>query len=291
MPSGPKFIRFFWPILNALRELGGSAKPREVIDLVVEKLGVPDEERAERTKRGTLRVDNQVHWARNYLVWAGLLDGSERGRWQLSRAGWNLPLEDQDHASAHALFKRVRMEHGGDWGQSTPDDNADPEQPPEPLDAEESEEVGLASGVLSTVLALSPGGFENLCKRLLTELGLVQLRTVGQSGDRGIDVEGHLRVNPVVSFRVGVQCKKYADGNQVTPRHIREFQGSLGPFDRGIFITTSVFTQQAEEQATAPGYKPIDLIDGERLVELLIGYGLGIRQVTVVDAGFFIPFQ
>ena len=94
-----------------------------------------------------------------------------------------------------------------------------------------------------------------------------------------------------MSFRVGVQCKRYADGNKVTPRDVREFQGALGPFDRGIFITTSVLTQQAEEQATAPGYKPIDLIDGERLVELLIEYRLGIKQVTVVDDEFFTPFQ
>ena len=130
MPSGPKFIRFFWPILTGLRELGGSAKPREVVDLVVEMLDIPDEERAERTKSGSLRVDNQIHWARNYLVWAGLLDGSQRGRWQLSNAGWSLALEDQDHASAYELFKRVRAEHGEEWGHSAPDDNTDPGAPP-----------------------------------------------------------------------------------------------------------------------------------------------------------------
>lgn len=291
MATGPKFIRFFWPILKALRELGGSAKPREVVDLVVEMLQVPDDERAERTKSGVPRVDNQVHWARNYLVWAGLLDGSQRGRWQLSKLGWTFPLDEQDHASAHELFKRVRVEHGNEWGQSTPEDNTDPEQPPEPLDAGDSDEISLTAGVRSTVLALTPGGFEQLCKRLLTELGLMQLRAVGQAGDRGIDVEGHLRINSVVSFRVGVQCKRYADGNKVTPKDVREFQGALGPFDRGIFMTTSVLTQQAEEQATAPGYKPIDLIDGERLVELLIESRLGIKQVTVVDDEFFTPFR
>jgi restriction system protein len=82
----------------------------------------------------------------------------------------------------------------------------------------------------------------------------------------------------------------YGDGNQVTPRHVREFQGALGPFDRGIFMTTSVFTQEAEEQASSPGCKPVDLIDGERLVELLLQYQLGIKQLTVVDADFFAPF-
>lgn len=139
---------------------------------------------------------------------------------------------------AYELFKRVRVEHGDKCGQSAPDDNADPEVPPEPVTPSESDDVELATAVRSAVLALIAAGFENLSKRLLTELGLTQLRTVGLTGDRGIDVEGHLRVNPVVSFRVGVQCKRYADGNQVTPRQVCELQGALGPFDRGILITT-----------------------------------------------------
>lgn len=294
MASGPKFIRFFWPVIAALRDLGGSARPREVVDLTLDNLQIDDDERAERTKSGSLRVANQVHWARNYLVWAGLVDGSQRGRWALSPDGWSLPLEQQDAETALALFKRVRTEHSDEWGQVTGSDESDdpdPEEPPTAIDEGESSEVALTTEVRATVLSLSPAGFENLCKRLLTELGLVQLRTVGQAGDRGIDVEGHLRVNSVVSFRVGVQCKLYNDGNKVTPRQIREFQGALGPFDRGIFMTTSVFTQQAEEQATSPGYKPIDLIDGERLVELLQEYDLGVKQVTVVDSEFFAPFR
>jgi restriction system protein len=294
MASGPKFIRFFWPILTGLRELGGSAAPREVIDLVVERLGIGDDERAERTKSGTLRVDNQVHWARNYLVWAGLLDGSQRGRWSLSQAGWELPLDEQSPESAHELFKGVRAERGPEWGKAEADihdADDDSDEPAAPVDESESSDLALVNELRATILAISPAGFEGLCKRLLTELGLKQLRAVGQAGDRGIDVEGHLRVNSVVSFRVGVQCKLYADGNKVSPRQIREFQGALGPFDRGIFMTTSVFTQQAEEQASSPGYKPIDLIDGERLIELLRDYWLGIQQITVVDKDFFAPFQ
>ena len=55
-------------------------------------------------------------------------------------------------------------------------------------------------------------------------------------------------------------------------------------------MTTSVFTLQASEQASSPGYKPIDLIDGERLIDLLIENSLGTRQVTVVDGDFFSTF-
>jgi len=257
----------------------------------VDTLGLSDDERAERTKSGALRVDNQVHWARNYLVWDGLIDPSQRGVWKLTPAGWSLPLDAQNSVTAFETFKRIRASHAEEWGQQSPDASLDEaEEPPEAVAEVEAVEAALVSDLRSTVLSLSPTGFENLCKRLLSELGLIQLRAVGQAGDRGIDVDGLLRVNAVVSFRVGVQCKRYADLNQVTPRLIREFQGSLGPFDRGIFISTSVFTKQAVEQASSPGYKPIDLIDGERLVELLLEHQLGIKEVTVVDKEFFAPF-
>jgi restriction system protein len=293
MSRGPKFIRFFWPTLAAVRELGGAAKAREVVDLVVELAEVDDDERAEVLKSGGLRVDNQIQWARQYLVWAGLLDASQRGRWALTPEGWGIDVTQQDHESAYELFRRLHAERAGTSTRrrKVEEEDEEPDEPPEPADESESVALALEQDLRATVRGLSPAGFENLCKRVLTELGLVQLRTVGGAGDRGIDIEGHLRVNAVVSFRVGVQCKSYADGNKIVPRLIREFQGALGPFDRGIFMTTSVFTQQAEEQAESPGYKPIDLIDGERLLELLQERGLGIKLVTVVDETFFAPLR
>ena len=118
MAKGPKFIRFFWPIVEALREFGGSAQPREVASRVIEVVGISDDERAERTKSGVLRVDNQVHWARNYLVWAGVLDGSQRGRWALGQTGWSLPLAEQDQETAYDLFKQVRLDRRDEWGQA-----------------------------------------------------------------------------------------------------------------------------------------------------------------------------
>lgn len=306
--SGPRFLRFFVPVIEALREVGGEAPPREVIDRVQDLAGIDDDERAERTSSGSLRVHNQIHWARNYLVWAGLIDGSKRGRWALTADGWSLDTAQLDAAAALALFKKVRADHADEWTGSTIDQRGgtsdagsasgdegdevvDDDDQVSPIDTAETVESDLVTSLRTTVLALPPAGFETLCKRVLTELGLVQLRNVGGSGDRGIDIEGQIRVNSVITFRVGVQCKLYSDGNKVTPRQIRELQGALGPFDRGIFMTTSVFTQQAEDQASAPGYKPIDLIDGERLIELLIRHELGTRTVTVVNSEFFEPFR
>ena len=166
MTKGPKFIRFFWPTVTALRELGGSAKPREVIDLVLDLTKISDDERAEKLKSGGLRVDNQVQWARQYLVWADLLDGSQRGRWSLTNDGWALDLDKQDHDSAYELFARLHAERSG-TSTKAPAQLADDEseEPPDSLDEAESSELALANGLRATVQALSTTGFENLCKR------------------------------------------------------------------------------------------------------------------------------
>ena len=293
MAKGPQFLRFIWPIIQALHDLGGSAGPREAIDLVAERLQIPDDERAVRLKSGGLRVVNQGYWAGQYLRWAGFIDSSQRGKWALTSAGWELDPSAETLDSARELVARLYSEHSQGPGRSRNNVNELAEDSDESLallSADDSNQIAVEDQLRSKILALSPTGFEQLCKRILTELGLTQLRAVGQSGDRGIDIEGHLRVSPVVSFRVGVQCKLYGDGNKIVPRQIREFQGALGPFDRGIYMTTSVFTKQAEEAAAAPGYKPIDLVDGERLVELLLDTSLGTKSLMVVDEQFFAPF-
>lgn len=77
--SQAEFTKWFGPLLDALRELGGSGKPKEVVEQIGQQLKIPDSQREEVMKSGILRFDNQVAWARQYLVWEGLLDDSKRG--------------------------------------------------------------------------------------------------------------------------------------------------------------------------------------------------------------------
>jgi restriction system protein len=79
--KGPQFIRFLKPIIDVLRESGGSGTSSEVTDKVIERLNIPDEEQSVILKSGQSRVYNQVHWARMYLVHGGILDSSKRGVW------------------------------------------------------------------------------------------------------------------------------------------------------------------------------------------------------------------
>src|SRR5690606_351809 len=98
-------------------------------------------------------------------------------------------------------------------------------------------------------------------------------------------------VNPLVSFKVLFQCKRYA--SSVTPSLVRDFHGTLGGrADKDMIITTSTFTAEARREANRDGAPPIELVDSEKLIDMLEHLELGIQPVTtyVVDRGFFDEF-
>ena len=74
-------MRYFGPVIEVLKELGGSGSPEEVRAMVASRLAIPEAEQNEQLASGQSRFDNQVAWARFYLTRAGLLDSSRRGIW------------------------------------------------------------------------------------------------------------------------------------------------------------------------------------------------------------------
>src|SRR3954470_5475577 len=90
------YLRFFGPILDVLRELGGSARSAQVKDLVTDRLHIPEVERAEVLKNGVSRVGNQIDWARFYLAKTGYLDSSKRGVWALTEKGKDSHLSPEN---------------------------------------------------------------------------------------------------------------------------------------------------------------------------------------------------
>jgi len=116
----------------------------------------------------------------------------------------------------------------------------------------------------------------------MLEMGLSNVVRVGKSGDGGIDGHGLLELNYVVTFRVAYQCKKYSSG--VGAKEIRDFQSAVrGKFDKGILFSTGHFTPAAEKQSAESGNEFIELIDGERLMDLLEKLEFGLTPKTVFD--------
>ena len=113
----------------------------------------------------------------------------------------------------------------------------------------------------------------------------------GKSGDGGIDGLGVYRLG-LVSFPVFFQCKRYQ--GSVGAGAVRDFRGAMaGRGDKGLLITTGSFTADAKKEATRDGAPPVDLIDGDRLCELLKRYDLGVSTTTrtvediTIDTAFF----
>ena len=80
----PAYSDLFQPVLDALKALGGSAKPSEVRDWLVADLNIPDESLEITIKNGTQLFLNRVQWARLYLSKTGYIGSSKRGEWALT---------------------------------------------------------------------------------------------------------------------------------------------------------------------------------------------------------------
>lgn len=287
--KGPQFIRWFNPVIKALKDLGGSGTPSEVVEYVSKMEKVPEEVQQEKLKNGGLRFSNQVRFARQYLVWAGLLDSSKRGVWSLTENG--NALKDLSHQEALHLFEGQHALH------SNLQNNKDKDSVNIPgAQADEDEEV-LASGdyknykdeVLTRLKKMTAKNFEHFTKRLLREYGFEKVEVTGGPKDKGLDGNGILKVNPFVSFRVVFQCKKYDDA--VTSSEIAKFRGSIpSNVDKGILITTGYFTANAKAHAQGTSLKPIEIIDGEQLVELMAEMKLGLKPTYEIDNDFFDDF-
>ena len=82
-----------------------------------------------------------------------------------------------------------------------------------------------------------------------------------------------------------------ADGDNKT---VRDFRGAMeGRADKGIIITTGVFTVEAKKEARRDGAKPIELVNGDNLVELFQSLELGVtpRITYDVDEAFFDEYR
>lgn len=275
-------------IVDALKEIGGSAHIHELDEKVIEIEGLSEEEQSHPMSGGDsrLRVNYYLAWARTYLKRGNALENSSRGIWALTPTGSEISelaetrrIYDQINKEERekARLKRANTAKGARIQADDANFNQD-----ELLDTEEESDGHLRDWrnlLLEVVGDMNPSAFERLSQRLLRESGFTKVEVRGKSGDGGIDGVGVLRVN-LVSFQVYFQCKKWK--GSVGSKEIRDFRGALqGRADKGLFITTGTFTSQASDEATRDGAIAIDLIDGERLCDLLKENKLGVETKLV----------
>jgi len=259
------------PTLEALQTLGGSGTTEEIYDKVVQLLNLPDKVlEIPHGSRSQSEVEYRLAWSRTYLKKYGLLQNSSRGVWSLASTSINL-----DDLDAREILKAVR---DADKGKATPSDTLDVTVE----SIETLEKLGWYQQLHKMLLSLEPSAFEHLVQRLLRESGFIQVQVTGKSGNGGIDGVGIARINGFLSFHILFQCKRYQGA--VAAGQIRDFRGAMqGRTDKGLFITTGTFTRDAIKEAMRDGAPPIDLIDGEQLVQRLKELGLGVK-ITMIES-------
>ena len=290
-PIGGSFTQYINPVLDALRNLDGSARPAEVYDWIAEHLPISDTERAERNRSGESRFENDVAWVRFYLARAGYIDSSRRGVWSLTESGRSCGTLSDGQISS--LIRTVQTQVPEVRAPSISDEQIDEEvskqveqTPPECINR------GYRELTLEILQSLPAHGFERLCQRLLRESGFQQVKVTGRSGDGGIDGIGILQINPFVSFKVLFQCKRWASA--VGTAVVRDFRGAMmGRADKGLILSTGAFTSDAKSEAVRDGVPPIELVDGQDLITLLEKLELGLSPLTTyeVDFKFFDEFK
>ncbi len=272
----PKYHEFHWPVIRALKEMGGSASVAELYERVVSDMKLSEDLLGVPHREGTTsEIEYRLAWARTYLKKVGAIDNSERGIWALTAKGRAFTEKD-----AGDVVRQVRL-----GAQRTASKRKTATSIPSDADVAliEESELGWKERLLGILKTIPPESFERLCQRVLRESGFTKVEVTGRSGDGGIDGAGVLRMN-LVSFHVLFQSKRWKDA--VPAAVIRDFRGAMiGRADKGLVITTGRFTADAQREAVRDGAPAIDLVDGETLCELLKGLRLGveIRMVEVVQ--------
>ncbi len=255
--------------MQAVRAIGDSGSIEEIVEKVIELEGFTEEQQAVLHGEGPrTQIEYRLAWARTYLKGMGALNNSERGVWSTTELGRAIAFEEVAalHASyvaqlreARRIKKSAATEQGAEGG-------------------EEEADRDWKQRLLEVLLEVPPDSFERLARRLLREAGFVSATVTGKSGDGGIDGIGIYRLS-LVSFPVFFQCKRYK--GSVGSSAVRDFRGAMSDRgDKGLLITTGSFTAEAKQEATRDGAPPIDLIDGERLCDLLREYQLGVRSIV-----------
>lgn len=278
------------PTLQALHMLGGSGRNREIHDKVVELLKLSEDEIAIPHKRGQTKpadIEYKLAWNRTWLKHFGLFENSRRGVWSLTAQGKQTREVDPKEVD-RVVADKIKRERGAISGIQASDADDSNEILPEADDAAREEE--WRDQLNSALLDMAPIAFERLCQLVLRESGFTKVEVTKASRDGGIDGKGLLQVNDFLSFRVVFQCKRY-DGS-VGPDVVQKLRGAMpGNADRGLIVTTGRFTKGAIDEAAHEHKSPIELVDGDdlinRLKELELGVSTEMVEQVTIDANFF----
>ncbi|MBC5797074.1 MAG: restriction endonuclease [Sphaerospermopsis kisseleviana] len=302
--SIPDFQSVMLPLLQYAGD-GKEHSLRDAITFLADVFNLSDEERKELLSSGQQAVfDNRVGWARTHLKKAGLLESPKRGFFQITNRGKEILKQNNPEINVKFLnqfpefieFKTIKKDNDKSESEITEDSEILETTPQESIEfGYQKIRKELELELLNRVKSCSPDFFERLVVDLLVKMGYGGSRrdagrAIGKAGDGGID--GIIKEDKLGLDIVYIQAKRW-DNTVVGRPEIQKFVGALhGQRARkGVFITTSKFSQDAREYVSIIDSK-IVLIDGQELAQLMIDNHVGVSTVSIyeikkIDSDYF----
>ena len=272
----------------------------EVVDKLANEFDLSDEEISTLIPSGQPRFENRVGWAKTYLKKSGLITYPKRGHLKITQRGLEVLEENPQTIDMEYLrrFPEYLEFRQGNQKEEEPSGGSDEDLTPEEALENAYQQIrdDLADELLETILNSSPAFFEKLVVDLLVAMGYGgsqrdAARAVGGVGDEGID--GIIDEDRLGLETIYIQAKRWQRESKVSRPQIQSFVGALtgNNAKKGVFITTADFTSEAQNYAAGIPLKVV-LINGERLANLMIDYGIGVTtrinyQIKNLDSDYF----
>ncbi len=278
----PKFHETFIPILKVL-ENGETFQSREMYKKVIDKFytDLSKEQLEETTKSGDILINNRIAWGKSYLKKGGFIEFPKRGYVRITEKG-------KRHSASKLTLNEVESSDNflEFYNEENPKLKTTPSKihnaSPQDLIDEgfNSIDIQVKDELLEKLKVLDPFYFEKVILILLKRMGYGDFIETSKTGDGGID--GIINEDKLGLDKIYIQAKRYGD-NKVREKDIRNFIGAMsGDTQKGVFVTTSNFDIGAVKKAN-DAHHTIILIDGQKLVDLMHQYNVGVQIKTVYE--------
>jgi restriction system protein len=300
--SVPKYDQMLRPILALANE--GPITRKEIPKAMTEFFKLTQAEIEETIQSGGNKLKNRTGWAMTFLTKGGLIEKTALKTYQATYFGKQFLQEHPNNITGKDLAKIPGWIEA--WQKNQKDEQESPiitedntgTTPIEAIDqAIELLDNEIKSQLLDNILNQSPTFFEKLVLDVLLAMGyggnrLDAAEHLGKSNDEGID--GRINQDSLGLDQILVQAKRYSPENIIDRKTIQAFIGSMTGqgVNKGIFITTSGFNKNAKEFILRGISAKVILIDGKKLLDLMLQYNIGTRveksiKVKAIDQNYF----
>lgn len=260
----PKESEVQLPLLQVLIEIGGEGRTEVIYPLVTKKFPkITEDDLNEQLPSGGKKWTNRIQWVRQALVSMGEMSSPRRGVWAITEKG--------RRRVQHQIKKKVAVDARIPlW--AIPEKTSFTE-------LYEEYESSFRSALLIRLNELTPRQFELFARKLAQAYGFSEVEVTELHRDGGIDGHGRFHLG-LATMKAAFQCKRWK--GLVGRPEVDKFRGAIqGEFEQGIFFTTSDFSQQARKASFKKGAVPIILLNGEKIVDIMINKGIGVEKVPL----------